>query len=84
MRILIAEDEVDLARTLRKALVEEGYAVDCAARGDLALEKASAVSYDALVLRCGPAASARRSSSSPRATASATRSRASTSAPTTT
>jgi two-component system OmpR family response regulator len=50
MRILIAEDEVDLARTLRKALVEEGYAVDCAARGDLAIEKASAVSYDALVL----------------------------------
>ena len=28
MRILVAEDEADLARTLRKALTEDGYAVD--------------------------------------------------------
>ena len=50
MRILIAEDEADLARTLKKALVEEGYAVDCAGHGDAAVEKASAVPYDAVVL----------------------------------
>ena len=50
MRILIAEDEADLARTLRKALIEEGYAVDCTPHGDAAVEKATAVPYDAIVL----------------------------------
>jgi len=50
MRILIAEDEADLARTLRKSLVEEGYAVDCAPDGETAIEKATAVPYDALLL----------------------------------
>jgi two-component system OmpR family response regulator len=50
MRVLVAEDEADLARTLRKALVEEGHAVDCAPNGEEALEKAAAVPYDTIVL----------------------------------
>ena len=50
MRILVAEDEADLARTLRKALTEDGYAVDCTPNGDTALEKATAVPYDTILL----------------------------------
>ena len=50
MRVLIAEDEVDLARTLRKALTEHGYAVDWAPNGSEALAKALGVPYDAIVL----------------------------------
>lgn len=50
MRLLIAEDEIDLARTLRKALAEDGYAVDLAADGVDALTKSQAVPYDAMVL----------------------------------
>ena len=50
MRILVAEDEPDLARTLGKALAEEGYAVDLARTGDEALAKATAVAYDTIVL----------------------------------
>jgi two-component system, OmpR family, response regulator len=50
MRVLVAEDEGDLARTLRKTLVEEGYAVDLAHDGEAALAKAAAVPYDAIVL----------------------------------
>ena len=50
MRILVAEDEADLARTLRKALTEDGYAVDCTPSGDAALEKATAVPYDTILL----------------------------------
>jgi two-component system OmpR family response regulator len=50
MRILVAEDEADLARTLRKALTEEGYAVDCTPNGVAALDKALAVPYDTILL----------------------------------
>ena len=50
MRVMIAEDEVDLSRTLRKALSEHGYAVDWAPNGSEALSKALGVSYDAIVL----------------------------------
>lgn len=50
MRVMIAEDEGDLARTLRKALSEHGYAVDWAPNGSEALAKALGVSYDAIVL----------------------------------
>jgi two-component system, OmpR family, response regulator len=50
MRILVAEDEPDLARTLGKALTEDGYAVDLAQAGDEALAKATAVPYDTIVL----------------------------------
>ena len=50
MRILVAEDEPDLAHTLRKALTEDGYAVDCTPNGERALEKATAVPYDTILL----------------------------------
>ena len=50
MRILVAEDEADLARTLRKALTEDGYAVDCTPNGEAALEKATAIPYDTILL----------------------------------
>jgi len=50
VRVMIAEDEVDLARTLRKALTEEGYAVDWAPNGSDALAKALGVPYDAILL----------------------------------
>ena len=50
MRILVAEDEADLARTLRKTLTEDGYAVDCTPNGDAALEKATVVPYDTILL----------------------------------
>jgi DNA-binding response OmpR family regulator len=50
MRILVAEDEADLARTLQKALAEDGYAVDWTPNGDTALEKATAIPYDTILL----------------------------------
>jgi two-component system OmpR family response regulator len=50
MRLLVVEDEADLARTLSKALTEEGYAVDLARNGDDALAKASSTAYDTIVL----------------------------------
>jgi two-component system OmpR family response regulator len=50
MRVLVAEDEPDLARTLGKALTEEGYAVDFARDGAEALAKATSVAYDTVVL----------------------------------
>jgi DNA-binding response OmpR family regulator len=50
MRILVAEDETDLARTLRKSLSEDGYAVDCTPNGETALEKATAIPYDTILL----------------------------------
>jgi two-component system OmpR family response regulator len=50
MRLLVVEDEPDLAATLQKALAEEGFAVDLAADGDEALWHASSIPYDALVL----------------------------------
>jgi two-component system OmpR family response regulator len=50
MRILVAEDEADLGRTLRKTLVEDGYAVDWTTNGTAALEKATAVPYDTILL----------------------------------
>lgn len=50
MRLLIVEDEVRLAGLIRRLLVEEGHAVDTVDSGGLALERAQAVSYDAIVL----------------------------------
>jgi two-component system OmpR family response regulator len=50
MRILVAEDEADLARTLRKALTEDGYAVDWAPNGEVALHQASGIPYDTILL----------------------------------
>ncbi len=50
MRLLIAEDEPDLLRTLAQAMREQGHAVDEAADGPQALYKASEWDYDAIVL----------------------------------
>lgn len=50
MRVLVVEDEVDLARTVRQALVEDGFAVDVAHDGESGLFSAEGVDYDALVL----------------------------------
>jgi two-component system OmpR family response regulator len=50
MRILIIEDEADLARTIAKALDEDGYAVDVAGDGVDGLFKATTAPYDAIVL----------------------------------
>jgi two-component system, OmpR family, response regulator len=50
MRLLVVEDERDLAQTLRRALEEEEFAVDLAEDGDDALFKIREMPYDAVVL----------------------------------
>lgn len=50
MRLLVAEDENDLALTLRRALEEEGFAIDLACDGEDGLFKAREISYDAIIL----------------------------------
>src|SRR5919204_1342332 len=50
MRILLVEDEVKMARAIRRGLEQEGYAVDSAADGPEGLYRASEWDYDAIVL----------------------------------
>jgi two-component system OmpR family response regulator len=50
MRLLVIEDEPDLAATLRKSFSEEGFAVDVAGEGEEALWRAESGQYDAIVL----------------------------------
>ena len=50
MRVLAVEDEPDLLGSLRKALREDGYAVDGAPDGEEGLYKAESYDYDAIVL----------------------------------
>ncbi|MHC4551052.1 MAG: response regulator transcription factor [Planctomycetota bacterium] len=50
MRLLIVEDEIDLARALQMALEEEGFACDVAGDGGSGLRKAEEVDYDAVLL----------------------------------
>jgi DNA-binding response OmpR family regulator len=50
MRVLIVEDEIDLAQTLAKALAEEAFAVDLATDGEEGLFKMTDVNYDAVLL----------------------------------
>ena len=50
MRILVLEDEPKLARSLRRALESEGYAVDVEHTGFDALAAAQASTYDALLV----------------------------------
>jgi len=50
MKILVVEDEVKMARAIRRGLEREGYAVDVAADGDQALFQATEYDYDAIVL----------------------------------
>lgn len=50
MRILLVEDEPDVARMLAKGLREQSYAVDVAADGQTALFQAQMNEYDLLIL----------------------------------
>ncbi len=50
MKVLVVEDEVQLADAIARGLRREGVAVDTAHDGDLALEKAAIVPYDVIVL----------------------------------
>jgi two-component system, OmpR family, response regulator len=50
MRVLVVEDEADLARALRQALEEDGYAVDVARDGQSAFVAAKGCDFDAIVL----------------------------------
>jgi two-component system response regulator MprA len=49
-RLLVVDDDPALARTLRRALGIEGYAVECAGDGAEALQLLSGGSFDAVVL----------------------------------
>ena len=50
MRILIVEDDLRLARVIKRGLEEEGHAVDMAANGEVALWRTHAATYDAVLL----------------------------------
>ncbi len=50
MKVLVVEDEAQLADAIARGLRREGVAVDTALDGDLALEKAAIVPYDVIVL----------------------------------
>lgn len=50
MRLLVVEDEVDLADALARGLRREGYAVDIANDGTEALEKLRVTAYDVVLL----------------------------------
>jgi DNA-binding response OmpR family regulator len=50
MRLLLVEDETDLAMMLAKGLRQQGYAVDIAADGALGWELAEVNEYDLLIL----------------------------------
>lgn len=50
MRVLLAEDETDLAVILQRTLQEEGYVCDWAADGESALHQALRGPYDAIIL----------------------------------
>jgi two-component system OmpR family response regulator len=50
VRLLLVEDERELARVYRQALEEEGFHVDTAADGEEGLFKAREVDYDAILL----------------------------------
>ena len=50
MRVLVVEDEVDLADAIARGLRREGYAVDVAYDGDQALDKSAVNAYDLVCL----------------------------------
>ncbi len=53
MRVLVVEDDADLAKQLRAALDEAGYAVDLATDGEEGHHLGETESYDAVVLDLG-------------------------------
>jgi len=50
VRILVVEDDADMARFIERGLRENAYAVDVAMTGEQAVERATTAAYDALVL----------------------------------
>jgi two-component system OmpR family response regulator len=50
MRLLIVEDEEELADTVRRAFVEDGFSVDVATDGESGLFNAQSWNYDAIIL----------------------------------
>jgi two-component system OmpR family response regulator len=50
VRLLVVEDEPDLARALARSLAEAGFAVDLSADGEDALFRIREINYDAVVL----------------------------------
>ncbi len=50
VRVLVVEDEVDLAEAVARGLRREGYAVDVATDGEAALEKLAYTEYDVVCL----------------------------------
>jgi DNA-binding response OmpR family regulator len=50
VRILVVEDEIKMARAVRRGLEQEGYAVDLSDDGQDALHRATEYDYDAVVL----------------------------------
>ena len=50
MRVLVIEDEVRLAETIRRGLLSEGFSVDVHHRGDDGFESATVDHFDAIVL----------------------------------
>jgi len=50
MRVLVVEDEIDLAEAVARGLRREGYAVDVAGDGEEALEKLAYTEYDLVCL----------------------------------
>jgi DNA-binding response OmpR family regulator len=50
VRLLVVEDERDLAQTLRRALEEQDFAVDLAGDGEEGLFKIREMTYDAVIL----------------------------------
>jgi two-component system, OmpR family, response regulator len=50
VRILLVEDEVNLAKAMRRRFEQDGHWVDLVADGDLALRKACEEDYDAVLL----------------------------------
>ena len=66
MRILIIEDEVDLASALQRALREEGYACDVAHDGRTGLYELDCTDYDVVLLDLMLPARQRRAGYDPR------------------
>ena len=50
MKVLIAEDEVQMNRVLTTALTHEGYDVDSVYDGQAAIDKANENAYDVMVM----------------------------------
>jgi two-component system, OmpR family, response regulator len=50
VRVLVIEDEVRLAETIRRGLVSEGFVVDVEHRGDTGFETATSDQFDAIVV----------------------------------